>query len=113
MKENKSKNDYQNNAEKGFAALITPIIISVFAVYLTIGMTLGVLPSYIKNDLKFGNLIVGAVIGLQSIATLLTRAYSGRITDTLGAKTGNHRGLNSLFFLVLYTWQQPILLRMF
>lgn len=83
----------QNNTERSFTTLITPIIISVFAVYLTVGMTLGVLPSYIKNDLKFGNLIVGAVIGLQSIATLLTRAYSGRIADTLGAKTSNHRGL--------------------
>jgi MFS family permease len=83
----------QNDIEKSFAKLITPIIVSVFAVYLTIGMTLGVLPSYIKNELQFGNLVVGAIIGLQSIATLLTRAYSGKITDTLGAKTANHRGL--------------------
>lgn len=73
--------------------VLTPIVISVFAVYLTIGIALGVLPAFIKNDLKLGSLAIGAVIGLQSLATLLTRAYAGKITDTLGAKTSNHRGL--------------------
>lgn len=103
MKENKHDQDDQNNEKQSFTTLITPIIISVFAVYLTIGMSLGVLPAYIKNDLKFGNLIVGAVIGLQSIATLLTRAYSGKIADTLGAKTANHRGLQlSIFSGIIY-----------
>lgn len=94
----------QKKSERSFTTLITPIIISVFAVYLTVGMTLGVLPGYIKNDLKSGDLIVGAVIGLQSIATLLTRAYSGRIADTLGAKTSNHRGLQlSILSGIVYT----------
>lgn len=80
------------------AKLITPIIISVFAIYLTIGMTLGVLPGFVKNELKFGTLVVGVVIGLQSLATLLTRAYSGRITDTKGAKTSTHSGILLVMF---------------
>ncbi len=83
----------QDKAEKGLVNLITPIIVSVFAVYLTIGMTLGVLPGYIKNDLKQGSLVVGIVIGLQSLATLVTRAYAGKLTDTRGAKTSNHLGI--------------------
>ncbi|MGG7664187.1 MFS transporter [Dyadobacter sp. BHUBP1] len=79
--------------DKTFAKFITPIIISVFAIYLTMGMTLGVLPGFVKNDLHFGSLVVGIVIGLQSLATLLTRAYSGRLTDTSGAKTSNYLGI--------------------
>lgn len=76
-----------------FAKFITPIIISVFAVYLTMGMTLGVLPGFVQNDLHFGSLVIGIVVGLQSLATLLTRAYSGTLTDTRGAKTSNYLGI--------------------
>ncbi|MCS3528941.1 MFS transporter [Chryseobacterium sp. JUb7] len=84
------------------AKILVPIVISVFAVYLTIGMSLGVLPSFIKNDLQFGSLIIGGVIGLQSLATLLTRAYAGKITDTLGAKISNHRGVIMVFVAGLF-----------
>ena len=80
-------------SESNFGKIIAPIIISVFSVYLTIGMTLGILPDFIKSDLKFDSLIVGIIIGLQSLATLLTRAYSGRLTDTKGAKVSNHNGI--------------------
>ncbi|SFO88165.1 Predicted arabinose efflux permease, MFS family [Chitinophaga sp. YR627] len=80
-------------AEKTFSQIIIPIITSVFAIYLTIGMTLGSIPGFVKNDLQAGSLIVGLAIGLQSLATLLTRAYAGRITDTKGAKRSNHHGV--------------------
>jgi MFS family permease len=82
-----------SKAEENFVKTITPIIISVFAIYLTIGMTLGSLPGFIKVQLRFDSVIVGLVIGLQSLATLLTRAYSGKLTDTKGAKTCQHRGI--------------------
>ncbi|PYF77039.1 MFS transporter [Pedobacter nutrimenti] len=87
-----------NKTDQNFAQLITPIITSVFAIYLTIGMTLGVLPDFIKNDLKFNSLIVGLVIGSQSLATLLTRAYSGKITDTKGAKLCSSKGIKLVVF---------------
>ena len=61
-------------------------------------MSLGILPWYVKNDLKFNSVIVGIVVGLQSLATLLTRAYAGKLTDTKGAKTSSHRGI--LFIIV-------------
>ena len=79
--------------EKTFAQIIIPIIMSVFAIYLTIGMTLGTLPGFVKNDLHFGSVVVGIAIGLQSLATLLTRAYAGKITDTKGARRSNHNGV--------------------
>jgi MFS family permease len=83
----------QNPAAENFAKLVSPIIASVFAVYLTIGLTLGTLPVLISQDLGFDSLVVGLVIGLQALATLLTRAYAGKLTDTRGAKKSNHSGI--------------------
>ncbi|SMO46541.1 Predicted arabinose efflux permease, MFS family [Chryseobacterium rhizoplanae] len=85
--------------EKGqtinFYQATAPIIISVFGVYLTIGIALGVLPGFVQNTLGFDSIIVGLVIGLQSLSTLLTRAYSGKITDTRGAKKSKMSGVVS------------------
>ncbi|WP_395973607.1 MFS transporter [Chryseobacterium cucumeris] len=83
--------------EKGptitFYQAIVPIIISVFGVYLTIGIALGVIPGFVQNTLVFDSIIVGLVIGLQSLSTLLTRAYSGKIIDTRGAKQSKMSGV--------------------
>ncbi|MBB6330259.1 MFS family permease [Chryseobacterium sediminis] len=83
--------------EKGqtinFYQATAPIIISVFGVYLTIGIALGILPGFVQNTLGFDSIIVGLVIGLQSLSTLLTRAYSGKITDTRGAKKSKMSGV--------------------
>ncbi|WP_413534031.1 MFS transporter [Empedobacter brevis] len=76
-----------------FYEAIIPIIISVFGVYLTIGIAFGVLPRFVQNNLGFGSLSVGLAIGLQSLSTLITRAYSGKITDTKGAKKSNLIGV--------------------
>lgn len=70
-----------------------PIILSVFTIYLTIGIALGALPKFVQNNLGFNSLIIGLVIGLQSLATLITRAYSGKITDTKGAKKSKMSGV--------------------
>jgi predicted MFS family arabinose efflux permease len=53
---------------------------------------LGTLPQYIQGHLKYSSIIVGIVIGLESIATLLTRAYAGKLTDTKGAKRSSRIG---------------------
>jgi len=82
----------KTNTETGFYKAITPIILSVFSVYLTIGMTLGILPGYIETDLKFNSIFVGVAIGIQALATLLTRAYAGKITDTQGARLSSRIG---------------------
>ncbi|AMP98009.1 Major facilitator superfamily MFS_1 [Pedobacter cryoconitis] len=96
--EHKINMNIGNPAERDFIRILTPIIISVFTIYLTIGMTLGILPGFITHDLNFGGLIVGIVMGLQSLTTLLTRAYSGKIADTKGAKTGYQKGILFVIF---------------
>lgn len=82
-----------SETKETFAKTISPIILSVFAIYLCIGVTLGIIPSIVKNELHYSNLIVGVVIGIQFLSTLLTRSYAGKIADTLGAKVANHRGV--------------------
>ena len=76
-----------------FYNVLVPIILSVFGVYLTIGIALGVLPQFVRVKLGYGSMAVGLVMGLQFLATLLTRARSGRITDTQGAKKSKMRGI--------------------
>lgn len=83
----------EKSSETGFYKTIFPIILSVFTVYLTIGIMLGVLPLYIQNHLKYNSIIVGIVIGLESLATLLTRSYAGRLTDIKGAKQSSRTGV--------------------
>ncbi|RKE81466.1 MFS transporter [Chryseobacterium sp. AG363] len=105
--------------EKGqtinFYQATAPIIISVFAIYLTIGIALGLLPRFVQNTLGFDSIIVGLVIGLQSLSTLLTRAYSGKITDTRGAKKSKMSGVilaviaGIAYVLAVLFQTQPIL----
>ena len=83
----------EKGQEVSFYKAITPIIVSVFGVYLTIGIVLGVLPGFVQHQLGFDSIIVGLVIGLQFISTLLTRAYSGKITDTKGARQSKRTGV--------------------
>ncbi|BAV07083.1 MFS transporter [Filimonas lacunae] len=77
----------------GFFKMTGPIVMAVFAVYLSIGITLGALPSFIKKDLAYSSFTVGLVIGLQALATLLTRAYAGKRTDVKGAKNSKQIGV--------------------
>ena len=76
-----------------FYQTILPVISPVFVVYTTIGMALGSLPAFVQNKLGYSSFIVGLVIGLESVATLFTRAYSGRITDTKGPKKSQDKGV--------------------
>uniref|UniRef100_UPI0023F2A4F4 MFS transporter n=1 Tax=Chryseobacterium cucumeris TaxID=1813611 RepID=UPI0023F2A4F4 len=67
------------------------------------------------NRLGFDSIIVGLVIGLQSLSTLLTRTYSGKITDTRGAKKSKMSGVilaviaGIAYVLAVLFQTQPIL----
>lgn len=71
-----------------FSKIMLPLCVMVFCSYMTIGISLGVLPVFLHNVLHSSNLVIGIVIGIQSLATLLTRKRAGHIADTRGVKPG-------------------------
>lgn len=66
--------------------LILSLVIFSFISFVCIGIPLAALPGYVHGELGFSTTVAGIVIGIQYLATLLCRPWSGTIGDTLGAK---------------------------
>lgn len=65
---------------------IVQIVLFTFLAYLVIGMQLAVLPPFVHNELGFGAVLAGLVISTQYVATLLSRGFAGRTSDTAGPR---------------------------
>lgn len=72
---------------------LLPITLAVFIGFLSIGLPLPILPLYVSHALGMSPLVVGAVIGTQFAAALLTRAWAGNLADMRGAKQAVLLGL--------------------
>jgi MFS family permease len=72
--------------EDSVVAALLPFTLAVFLGFLAIGLPLPVLPLLVHDGFGFGTVTVGLVIGAQSVTTLLTRQYAGRLCDRRGTK---------------------------
>ena len=83
--------------------IIATAILS-FACYLTIGMQLAVVPSFVHLTLHFSAVIAGLAVSVQYVATLASRPFAGHTSDTKGAKRATASGLCSIMLSgVLFT----------
>ncbi len=69
--------------------------LAIFLGFLAVGIPLPVLPGFVHDDLHYGAVVVGAVIGLQSLATLLSRQLAGRLCDAHRPKRVSLLGLGA------------------
>jgi MFS family permease len=74
-------------------AAIAPIAGVVFTAFSVIGLAMPVLPLHVHQRLGMSAFVVGLVAGSQFTASLLTRLWAGRITDTRGPKLAVLLGL--------------------
>ncbi|GAB2543452.1 MFS transporter [Rhodanobacter koreensis] len=76
-------------AESRRPGVLLPILSTVaftFATYLTIGLSLAVLPGFVHSNLGFGAMLAGLAISMQYVATLISRPHAGRMADAQGPK---------------------------
>lgn len=65
---------------------ILSFVYFTFICYLSIGLPLAVLPTYVHLRMGYSAMLAGLVISTQYIATLASRPWAGRISDRAGAK---------------------------
>lgn len=73
--------------------ILMPLVAIVFIGFMTVGMPLPVLPILVNATMSKSAIMVGGVVGLQSLTTVLTRQYAGSVVDRQGPKTATIRGL--------------------
>ena len=83
----------QTSPPSAVTRALLPFSAVVFLGFLAIGIPLPVLPLQVHDALGYGSFAVGGVIGLQSLATLLTRPYAGRLCEAWGSKRTTLVGL--------------------
>jgi MFS family permease len=89
---NSTINPFQPEADQLIKTLLT-IFSIIFLEFLIMGISLGVIPIYVHETLAYSNIVVGTVIGIQYVATLMSRHFAGKMADSKGGKSAVILGL--------------------
>jgi MFS family permease len=73
-------------SRRGSTRHILSFVSFTFIVYISIGLPLSVLPTFIHLGMGYSAFLAGLAISVQYIATLVSRPWAGRISDHKGAK---------------------------
>jgi MFS family permease len=65
---------------------ILATVVFTFVAYLVVGLPLAALPPFVHSKLGLSSLLAGLSVSVQYLATFITRAPVGRMTDTVGPK---------------------------
>jgi MFS family permease len=84
----------EHGRQSGVLLSILSTVAFTFIAYLTIGLSLAVLPSFVHTHLGFGAMLAGLAISVQYVATLLSRPHVGRMADAKGPKRTVMTGLS-------------------
>jgi len=83
----------QATAATDVARTLAPMVVLVFLGFLAVGTPLSALSLHVHDNLGFSATTVGVAIGIQSLATLLTRHRAGVFSDRYGPKRAVLLGL--------------------
>jgi MFS family permease len=91
---------------------MAPIAAGLFFGYISVGLPLPIVPLFVHQVLGYGDAIVGGTVGLQFLATVLTRSYAGRVADAHGGKRSMIRGtvscaLAGVLYILASAWPLP------
>lgn len=76
----------------------------LFISYLCVGLSLPVVPVHVTTRLGLGNFWAGLAVGIAFLATVLTRAHAGGLSDRQGPKRAVVRGLAFYVAGALVAW---------
>lgn len=71
---------------------LAPLFVTMAVGFLAVSMPLPALPLHVRG-LGYGTAVAGLAVGIQSLATILTRPGAGRMVDARGPKATLLRGL--------------------
>jgi MFS family permease len=80
---------------KSSARHIIGFVYFTFIAYLSLGLPLAVLPTYVHLRMGYSAALAGLVISIQYVATLASRPWAGRISDRVGAKVSVQWGMGA------------------